>query len=157
MLVVTLQGQLTSTQLIKAAFLQIGSDMEEAARVSGAGWVRTYLRIWLPLIMPTLVLIGTLNFVFAAGATASIILLASRDTITLAILALEMMTHTDGKLLEEAGIVSLFIVAMTVAMAVAARTVGLRMSVSHTMRAQQEAAPGERAGLPVTGGTLNRP
>ena len=157
LLVVTLQGQLTSTQLVKAAFLQIGSDMEEAARVSGAGWVRTYLRIWLPLIMPTLVLIGTLNFVFAAGATASIILLASRDTITLAILALEMMTHTDGKLLEEAGIVSLFIVAMTVTMAVVARTVGLRMSVSHNMRAQQETSAGAGTELPVTSRTLGRP
>ena len=39
LLVVILQGKLISTQLIKGVYLQMGSDMEEAARVSGAGLV----------------------------------------------------------------------------------------------------------------------
>ncbi len=138
LLVVILQGKLTSTQLIKGAFLQLGGDLEEAARVSGAGWIRTYFRIWLPLLMPTLALIGTINFVLSAQATASIILIASRDTTTLSILALEKMTHADGILLEQAGIVSLFIVGMTVVVAFAARSFGLRIGVSHEMRANQE-------------------
>ena len=140
LLVVILQGKLISTQLIKGVYLQMGSDMEEAARVSGAGWWYTYVRIWLPLIMPTLVLIGTLNFVFAAQATASIILLASRGTKTLSIMALEMMTHADGQLLEEAGIVSLFIVAMTVVVALIARKLGLPLGVSPEMRASANRA-----------------
>ena len=132
-----MQGKLTSTQLLKGAFLQLGGDLEEAARVSGAGWVRTYFRIWLPLLMPTLVLIGTINFVLSAQATASIILIASRDTTTLSILALEKMTHADGILLEQAGIVSLFIVGMTVVVASVARKFGLRIGVSHEMRASE--------------------
>ena len=98
------------------------------------------MRIWLPLIMPTLILIGTLNFVFAAQATASIILLASRGTKTLSIMALEMMTHADGQLLEEAGIVSLFIVAMTVIVALIARKLGLPLGVSPEMRASANRA-----------------
>ena len=131
---VILQGKLTSTQLIKGAYLQMGLDLEEAARVAGAGWVRTYFRIWLPLIMPTLVLIGTINFVLSAQATASIILLASRGTTTLSILALEKMTHADGTLLEQAGIVSLFIVGMTVVVALIARRFGLVLGVRHDAR-----------------------
>lgn len=107
--------------------------MEEAARVAGAGWWYAYFRIWLPLIMPTLVLIGVFNFVIAAQATSSIILLASRDTYTLSILALEMMTADDSKLLEEAGIVSLFMIAMTVGVAVIARKFGLQLGVRHQM------------------------
>ena len=136
LLVVILQGKLTSTQLIKGVYLQMGADMEEAARIAGAGWVRTYVKIWIPLIMPTLILIGVLNFVIAAGATASIILLASRGTQTLSLLALDMMTRSDGVDLEGAGIVSLFIVGMTVVVAVVARRFGLRVGVSHDVRAE---------------------
>ena len=147
LLVVTLQGKLTSTQLIKGVYLQMGADMEEAARVAGAGWLRTYFRIWMPLIMPTLILIGVLNFVIAAGATASIILLASRDTTTLSILALEKMTAGDVKDIEGAGIVSLFIVGMTVVVAILARTFGLQLGVSHNVRAKDRGK--EAAAAPV--------
>jgi iron(III) transport system permease protein len=129
-LVIILQGKLTSTQLIKSVFLQMGSDMEEAARVSGAGWWYTYFRIWLPLIMPTLILIGTLNFVLAAQTTSSIILLASRDTITLSILALELMS-ASGADYERAGIVSIFLILMTVVVALVARKFGLKVGISH--------------------------
>lgn len=134
-IVVILSGKLTSSQLIKGAYLQIGSDMEEAARVCGAGWMRTYFRIWIPLLMPTLVLIGTLNFVIAASTTSTIILLASRGTTTLSLLALQMMTHSNGIDLEGAGIVSLFIVAMTAGVALIARRFGLRLGLSHQTRA----------------------
>jgi len=128
-LVTLLQGKLTSTQLFKGVFLQMGEELEEASRLSGAGWWRTYFRIWLPLIMPMLVLVGTFNFVLAAQATSGIILLASRGTVTLSILALELMTHSDGAELEAAGIVSLVMIAMTVGVALVARRFGFRVGV----------------------------
>ena len=137
-IVIVLQGKLSGTQLLKGVYTQMGVDLEEAARVAGAGWLRTYFRIWVPLIMPTLILIGTLNFVLAAQTTSSIILLAARNTETLSILALRMLTDTDGRQLEQAGIVSLFIIAMTVVVALTARTFGLRLGVSHTMRRRDE-------------------
>ncbi|MEE8517875.1 MAG: ABC transporter permease subunit [Dehalococcoidia bacterium] len=149
LLVVILQGKLTSTQLVKGVYLQMGSDMEEAARVAGAGWWRTYFRIWVPLIMPTLILIATLNFVIAAGATSSIILLASRETQTLSILALDLMTRSTGKDIEAAGIVSLFIVGMTVVVAVALRRFGLQLGVRHDVKADAK-AEAERVGAPQT-------
>ncbi len=130
-LVVILQGKLTSTQLVKGVYLQVGSDMEEAARVLGSGWWTTYFRIWIPLLMPTLVLIGVFNFVIAAGATSSIILLAERGTKTLSILALELMSRSDGADLEGAGIVSLVIVALTAGLALIARRFGLKVGVRH--------------------------
>ena len=68
----------------------------------------TYFRIWIPLLMPTLVLIGTINFVIAAGNASTVILLADRDTTTLALYALERGS-SDW---EGAGIVSLFIIGM---------------------------------------------
>ena len=41
-IVVILQGKTTGVNVMKGVFVQVGSDMEEAARVSGAGWIRTY-------------------------------------------------------------------------------------------------------------------
>lgn len=128
-IVTILQGKLTAVQMFKSTFLQMGQDLEEAARTSGANWVYAYFRIWLPLIAPTLVLIGILNFVLAAGATSSVILLASRDTITLSLLALEYMTSAAGSSREVAGIISLFIVAMTAGLAVIARWFGFQVGV----------------------------
>ncbi len=128
-MVVILQGKLTSIQMFKSVFLQMGEDLEEAARTAGAGWFYTYWRIWLPLIAPTLVLMGILNFVIAAGSTSSVILLASRETVTLSLLALEYMTTSTGSAREVAGIISLFIVAMTAGLALIARWFGFRVGV----------------------------
>ena len=128
-IVVILQGKLTSIQMFKAAFLQMGADLEEAARTAGAGWLYTYFRIWLPLIAPTLVLMGILNFVIAAGSTSSVILLASRETVTLSLLALEYVTTSTGSAREVAGIISLFIVAMTAGLALLARWFGFQVGV----------------------------
>jgi len=133
-LVVILQGNTTGVNMMKAAFVQIGPDMEEAARAAGAGWIRTYFRIWLPLLMPTLVLLAVFNFVLAAGATANIILLASRDTLTLSILALELSTVGVSNR-EAASIVSIFILLLTVIVALAVRACGLRLGVRHDMAA----------------------
>jgi len=128
-IVVILQGKLTSIQMFKSVFLQMGEDMEEAARIAGAGWFYTYFKIWLPLIAPTLVLMGILNFVIAAGSTGSVVLLASRETVTLSLLALEYMTTSTGSAREVAGIISLFIVAMTAGLALIARWIGFQVGV----------------------------
>ena len=106
-LVVVLGGKLIGVQLSKAVFLQMGQDLEEAARVAGAGWLRAYVRIWIPLLAPTLALLGVINFVMAAGVTSSIILLTAGRTTTLSILALEWAR--DG-LLEVASAYNLIIV-----------------------------------------------
>ena len=135
LLVVIIQGNTTGTNIMKGVFIQIGADMEEAARVSGAGWIRTYFTIWIPLLMPSLILLMTLNFTVAAGTVSSIILIADRGTMTLSLLALEYADPGIG-LREEASIVGLFIMALTVGIASAARAFGLRLGVRHDMRAR---------------------
>jgi iron(III) transport system permease protein len=140
-IVVLLQGKTTGVNIMKGVFVQVGADMEEAARVSGAGWIRTYFRIWLPLLMPTLILLAVLNFVSAAGATSSIILLASRDTITLSLMALELSTTAVSNR-EAASIISIFIIALTVSGALLVRYFGLRFGVRHDMQAVNPGGPG---------------
>lgn len=145
-LVVILQGNTTGVNVLKGVFVQVGADMEEAARVSGAGWIRTYFRIWLPLLMPTLALLAVLNFVSAAGVTSSIILLASRETVTLSLLALQLTTELADQR-EAASIVSIFIVVLTVGLAIPLRAISLRLGVRHDV-AEQESVP-EGALAPV--------
>jgi iron(III) transport system permease protein len=129
--VVVLQGHTTGTNISKAAIIQIGNDMEEAARIAGATWLRAYFTIWLPLLMPTMALMAMWNFVTAAGTTSTIILLASRDTTTLSLLALEYGSESVGNR-EAATVVSLIIIGMTCVMAIIIRAFGLRRSVRHT-------------------------
>jgi iron(III) transport system permease protein len=133
-IVVMLQGKTTGVNIMKGVFVQVGADMEEAARVSGAGWIRTYFRIWLPLLMPTLILLSVMNFVSAAGATSSIILLASRDTMTLSLMALEL-SSTAVNNREAASIISIFIIGFTMTGALLIRYFGRRLGVRHDMHA----------------------
>ena len=133
-LVVILQGKLLATQMSKGVFLQLGGDIEEAARISGAGWLRTYITIWIPLLMPMLVMLGVFNFVLAANTTSSIILLSTREVLTLSILALEFMTDASGARLEEAGIISLTIAAISIGMAVVVRRFAGRMGLQRMER-----------------------
>jgi iron(III) transport system permease protein len=140
-LVVIIQGKTTGTNIFKGVFVQVGKDMEEQARVSGAGWLRTYIRVWIPLLMPTWILIGTLNFVTAANTTSSIILIADRSTRTLSILALEFASPDIG-MLEEASIISIFLMVLTVGIASLARAFGLRLGVQHEHRLNETAPKG---------------
>lgn len=129
-IVVILQGKTTGVNIMKGVLVQVGADMEEAARVSGAGWIRTYFYIWLPLLMPTLILLAVMNFVSAAGATGSIILLASRDTMTLSLMALELSSIAVSNR-EAASILSIFIIGLTVAGALVVRAFGRRVGIRH--------------------------
>jgi iron(III) transport system permease protein len=133
-IVVILQGKTTGVNIMKGVLVQVGADMEEAARVSGAGWIRTYFCIWLPLLMPTLILLAVMNFVSAAGATSSIVLLASRDTMTLSLMALELSSLSVSNR-EAASIISIFIILFTVAGALLVRYFGRRLGVRHDMHA----------------------
>ena len=128
LLVVIISGNTLGVNVTKGVMVQIGQDMEEAARIAGAGWLRTFVRIWIPLLMPTLVMLAMMNFVMAAGATSGIILIASRETYTLSILALELGSIGDH---EAASIVGLVLMALTVGLALLARRFGLRLGVRH--------------------------
>ena len=127
-LVVIISGKTTGVNIMKGTMLQIGQDMEDAARIAGAGWVRTYVQVWVPLTIRTWILLATLNFVSAAGATSSVILLASRDTWTLSILALQYRFDSNQ---EAASITSIIVMIITVGLASLVRRFGLSLGVRH--------------------------
>jgi iron(III) transport system permease protein len=138
MIVVAVSGINTGTNVFKGVMVQLGASLEEAGRVAGAGWIRTYVRIVIPVLMPTMVLIGMLNFVSAAGTTSTIILLASRETTTLSLLALQF--GAAGAQLEEAGIISLIIMVVTLGIALPFRALARRLGVRHDVTSDEAAS-----------------
>ena len=63
--------------MMKSSISQILVELEQAARVCGAGSVRTFFSIVLPLIRPMLVSIFVIVFISAIRDILSIIFLAS--------------------------------------------------------------------------------
>jgi iron(III) transport system permease protein len=124
-----MSGMTLATQILKAAFLQLSADLEESSRMSGAGWVRTYARIVLPLIAPTLIVVAAIKFMFAASATSSVVLLATSETRTLSLLILDLVSAGQR---ESATVVTVVITALTTGMALLARALGLNMGVRST-------------------------
>ena len=121
-----MSGMTLATQVLKAAFLQLSTDLEEGARMSGAGWVRTYARIVLPLVAPTLIVVAAIKFMFAASATSSVVLLATSETRTLPLLILDLVSAGQR---ESATVVTVVITALTTGMALLARALGLNVGV----------------------------
>jgi iron(III) transport system permease protein len=136
--VAILSGKTTGVNVFKGVLVQLGAELEEASRTSGAGWFRTYFRVVVPILTPTMVLIGMMNFVSAANMVSSIVLLASRETKTLSILALEY-GGGQGTRLEEAGIISLLVLVLTMGVALPIRVFARRLGVRHDLPTQDGA------------------
>jgi len=123
---VVMGGVTLATQTFKASLLQLGDDVEEAGRMAGANWLQTYFRIVLPLLAPTLVVVATLKFLFAANATSSIVLLATSETRPLSLLTLDFVN--EG-LREAAAVVTTIVTLLTTGLALVARAFGFNMWV----------------------------
>ncbi len=121
-----LGGITLSTQILKANFVQLGNELEEASRMSGAGFWRTYFQVVFPLMAQTMVLVGVLKFMFAAQHTSSIILLATSETRTLSLLALDQVAAGYR---EVASITVILIMLLTLGVALVARSFGLKVGI----------------------------
>lgn len=88
-LALTIKESPVCTQAFKAAFLQLGADLEEAARVSGASWAYTYRRILVPLVAPVAATVGLISFGNALTSISTPVLLYSPRSRPLAILLME--------------------------------------------------------------------
>jgi iron(III) transport system permease protein len=127
LVVAALMGGVTlATQTFKAAMLQLGRELEEGARMSGANWVRVYLRIVLPLLAPTVLVVAMLKFLFAANATSSIVLLATSETRPLSLLTLDFVR--EG-LRESAAVTTVIITGLTTGVALIGRALGLNVGL----------------------------
>jgi len=118
-----------TTQAFKAAFLQLGSDLEEAARVAGASWGYTYRRVLLPLVAPIAVAVGLLNFGSALTSIGTPVLLYSAKSRPLSILLLE---YSFAGELERAACLGLLITVFICIMMLVGRKLGLKKFTQST-------------------------
>jgi len=127
LVIATVIGSMTfGTQILKTNMIQLGVDLEEAARVAGASWWTTFRAVVVPIVVPSLILVGVLNFISAARDISSVALLASHETKTLSLLQLDYMV--EGRW-ESAAVISVVVVALTTGVAFVARLLGLRVGV----------------------------
>jgi iron(III) transport system permease protein len=121
-----LGGVTLSTQILKANFVQLGKELEESSRMSGAGFWRTYLRIVFPLMAQTMVMVSVIKFMFAAQHNSAIILLATSETRTLSLLALDQVAAGYR---EVASITIILVTLLTLGLAIVARSFGLKVGI----------------------------
>ncbi len=113
-------------QIIKSNMMQLGPELEEASRITGASWWRTFTHVVVPILIPVLLLVGILNFISAARDIASVALIATADTKTLALLQLDYMV--EGRY-EPAAVVSFVVIVLSTGVALLARALGLRIGI----------------------------
>jgi iron(III) transport system permease protein len=116
--------------LLKSALLQLSKELEEASMVSGAKWWYTQFRIVLPLLLPTLIAVALMTFISAVNEVSGIVMLASTDTRTLSLLALDYLTGRGEK--EVAAVVITIITLLGVGVALIARSFGLQLGEGRT-------------------------
>lgn len=124
-LAMTIKDSPVSTQAFRAAFLQLGPDLEEASRISGASWAYTYRRILLPLVAPIAATVGLLNFGSALTSISTPVLLYSAQSRPLSILLLE---YSFAGELERASALGLLITGVVFLVMVVGRRFGLRLA-----------------------------
>jgi iron(III) transport system permease protein len=102
-----------------AAFRQIDPSLEETARVTGAGWMRTFRSVTLPLARPGLFAGWLLVFIPALQELSASILLFSSESITLAVAVYNL--YETGALEPVAALSIVTMVIITAAVAAATR------------------------------------
>ena len=76
----------TTTRLARASIMQIGPELEEASRASGARWLTTQMRILLPLITPGLLSSFLLLFIIGMREFTIPFVLYSQENVVMSVL-----------------------------------------------------------------------
>ncbi len=111
-------------RVMDGTMVQISKELEESAKMSGAGWMTTFKRIMMPLLIPTYVATAVIIFLGAIRDISLIVLLYSPKWRVLSILMLE---HYIGMSPEKGMVVGLIITAICIIVAVVARALGVRL------------------------------
>jgi len=114
-----------STSLFKTSLLQIGAEVEEAARTCGAGWLRMYWRIVVPLLAPAAVTVGLITFLSAVYDISTPVLLYNASSRPLSILMLE---YSFAGARERSAAIGVLLTAAVLVILLFARRLGYRLS-----------------------------
>jgi iron(III) transport system permease protein len=125
-LVSFLSAMTLGVQVIKVHMLQLGAEMEEAARLSGASWLAAFRRVILPLTAPAVSVVAVLVFAATIRQIGLVILLSTGETRPLAVLQLDFLA--DGRL-GPAAVIGVIIVLISLIAAALVRVISVRFGV----------------------------
>jgi iron(III) transport system permease protein len=127
MLIAVVINRMTlGVQIIKSNFMQFGNELEEASAVSGGSQWHTLRYVFLPLAIPTMLLVGAVSFIAAARDVSTVVLLSTTGTRPLSLLQLDLLAQGNY---EGAAVVGVIVVLLTTGVALVARLAGLRVGI----------------------------
>ena len=112
------------TQVIRSAIGALGRELSEAAMMAGATRFQAFRRVVLPLVAPSVAVIGLEIFATANAAVGIVSLLSTGDTQPLSIQQLVLL---DTGQFEAASVVGLLIMGLTITAALLARAISSRL------------------------------
>jgi iron(III) transport system permease protein len=113
-------------QMIRTSIAQTSMELEEAAKMSGAGFWQIFRRITLPLIAPTLISVFLLIFASTIRDISTVVLIAAPGTRTLSLL---MFDFASSGRFESAAVVGVIIAFISLCVAAIAFRLGHRQDV----------------------------
>ncbi|MDA0240841.1 MAG: iron ABC transporter permease [Proteobacteria bacterium] len=111
------------TQIIKTSLLRLGPELEEASWAAGASRFYTFRRVVLPLIAPSVAVIGLEVFAAGVSVVGLVALLGTGDNRPLSIVQL---IYLENGTFEPAAVIGIIIMSLTVSAALLARYIGLK-------------------------------
>ncbi len=115
-------------QLLRNSLGQVSGQLEEAARISGAGFTATFRRVTLPLIAPMLVSVFLLIFAGTIRDISTVVLIATPGLRTLSLL---MFDFAVGGRFESASVVGILIAVLSLVITVIAFRIGNRVGIGN--------------------------
>ena len=112
------------TRVASGAMHQISTSLEEASWVAGSNWTRTFVRILLPLLAPTLLTSFVLLFLVASRNLSLVLFFYGPDSRVLASMIWENWSGSNPERALVAGLIlmSISMVALTIALWIRKRT-----------------------------------
>jgi iron(III) transport system permease protein len=114
-------------QMMRVAVGQVPESMEEAAKVAGAGRLRIFFRIVLPLVSPAAAAVFLLVFAAAIRDISTIVLIAPPNFQTLSLLMFSFANISD---FEAAAVVGTIVAFVSLFLAVAANQLSARAGIT---------------------------
>ncbi len=112
-----------SVRTLNAAFIQVHQELEQAAYVSGARWLTTFLRITLPLVLPALASVGLWIAIHAMRSLTVPMFLTTQGNEVLAML---LWTYWDNDMVEAVSVIGLLYLIVCVVLSLLWRRYGFR-------------------------------
>jgi iron(III) transport system permease protein len=102
---------------VSGGLIQLSNEFEEAARMTGAGWGRTFVRIILPLMRPALAAAWLLMFMTFVRELGMSILLVGRGNAVLSVVMFDYYTSGEQGLLAAASVLLMLMILTVVVIA----------------------------------------